>query len=103
MNSPSRESARTGGLPLYELPQILLGRGFQFLTGVTVVDLSSSVAGPYAGMLLGDLGAQVIKVERPRDGDDSRSWGPPFLNGESLWYLSINRNKKSLGLDYSCA
>jgi crotonobetainyl-CoA:carnitine CoA-transferase CaiB-like acyl-CoA transferase len=52
-------------------------------------------------MLLGDLGADVIKVERPAGGDDSRAWGPPFLEGESLWYLSVNRSKRSLALDYS--
>jgi crotonobetainyl-CoA:carnitine CoA-transferase CaiB-like acyl-CoA transferase len=53
-------------------------------------------------MLLGDMGAEVIKVERPESGDDSRAWGPPFLDGESLWFLSVNRNKKSITLDYTC-
>ncbi|MGH8666265.1 MAG: CaiB/BaiF CoA transferase family protein, partial [Burkholderiales bacterium] len=71
------------------------------LAGVRVVDLTTSIAGPYAGMLLGDLGAEVIKVERPGRGDDCRAWGPPFLDGESLWFLSVNRNKRSLSLDYS--
>jgi crotonobetainyl-CoA:carnitine CoA-transferase CaiB-like acyl-CoA transferase len=66
-----------------------------------VLDLTTSVAAPYATMLLGDLGAEVIKVEKPKGGDDSRAWGPPFLEGESLWYLSVNRNKKSLALDYA--
>ena len=66
-----------------------------------MVDLSSSVAGPFATMLLGDLGAEVIKVERPNGGDDSRGWGPPFLDEESLWYYSVNRNKQSVALDYS--
>ncbi len=51
-------------------------------------------------MLLGDMGAEVVKVERPGAGDDSRAWGPPFLDGESLWFLSVNRNKASLTLDY---
>ena len=88
-------------LPLNQLPIVTPGRGFRFLDDVKVVDLSSSVAGPYAAMLMGDLGAEVIKVERPAGGDDSRAWGPPFLQEESLWYLSINRNKQSVGLDYS--
>ncbi len=52
-------------------------------------------------MLLADMGAEVVKVERPRTGDDSRAWGPPFLDGESLWFLSVNRNKRSLTLDYT--
>jgi crotonobetainyl-CoA:carnitine CoA-transferase CaiB-like acyl-CoA transferase len=66
-----------------------------------VLDLTTSIAGPYATMLLGDFGAEVVKVERPGGGDDARHWGPPFLNGESLWFLSVNRNKQSLALDYS--
>ena len=52
-------------------------------------------------MLLADMGAEVIKIERPEGGDDARSWGPPFLNGESLWFASVNRSKKSVALDYS--
>jgi crotonobetainyl-CoA:carnitine CoA-transferase CaiB-like acyl-CoA transferase len=65
-----------------------------------VLDLSRVLAGPLASMLLGDLGANVIKVERPRSGDDTRGWGPPFdRSGESAYYLSVNRNKKSLAAD----
>ncbi|WP_322966321.1 CaiB/BaiF CoA transferase family protein [Sphingomonas fuzhouensis] len=71
------------------------------LAGITILDLTTSIAGPYATMLLADLGAEVIKVERPNSGDDTRSWGPPFLGGTSLWYLSVNRNKRSVALDYS--
>jgi crotonobetainyl-CoA:carnitine CoA-transferase CaiB-like acyl-CoA transferase len=68
------------------------------LHGIRVVDISSSYAAPTASMFLGDLGAEVIKVE-PLRGDDSRGWGPPFINGEGAWYLSVNRNKQSLCLD----
>jgi crotonobetainyl-CoA:carnitine CoA-transferase CaiB-like acyl-CoA transferase len=71
------------------------------LEGIVVLDLTTSVAGPYAGQLLGDLGAHVIKVEKPMTGDDCRAWGPPFLDGESLWFLSVNRNKQSIALDYA--
>ena len=69
------------------------------LDGITVLDLSRVLAGPYAAMLLADMGARVIKVERPGTGDDTRSWGPPFVGGESTYYLSINRNKESIELD----
>lgn len=68
------------------------------LEGILVVDLSRAVAGPQAAQMLGDLGARVIKIESP-DGDDSRRWGPPFVNGESTYFLSINRNKESVVLD----
>ncbi len=86
--------------PVESLPAAEPGRGFELLKGIRVVDMTTSVAGPYAGMLLGDLGADVVKVERP-GGDDARAWGPPFLDNESLWFLSVNRNKKSIRLDYS--
>ena len=70
------------------------------LTGVRVLDLTRVLAGPLATMMLGDLGADVIKVERPRGGDDTRGWGPPFdARGESAYFLSINRNKKSVAAD----
>jgi formyl-CoA transferase len=69
------------------------------LDGVRVVDLTRVVAGPYCSMFLGDLGAEVVKVEQPGLGDDTRGWGPPFAGGESAYYLCINRNKKSLTLD----
>lgn len=71
---------------------------FALLEGVKVLDLTTSIAGPYATMLLSDLGAAVIKVERST-GDDTRHWGPPFLDGEALWFISVNRNKRSLCLD----
>ena len=67
--------------------------------GVRVLDLSRMLAGPYGSMLLADLGAEVIKIEEPRGGDPMRAMGPPFLDGESAYFLSINRNKKSVALD----
>lgn len=70
------------------------------LDGIVVADFSRVLAGPYATMLLGDLGATVIKVERPGTGDDTRSWGPPFTeDGGSTYFQSVNRNKRSLALD----
>ncbi len=73
------------------------------LAGTLVVDLSRALAGPHAGMMLGDLGARVIKVENPDGGDDTRGWGPPFVDTpegrESTYFLSCNRNKESLRLD----
>jgi len=69
------------------------------LSGLVVADFSRVLAGPLATMMLGDLGATVIKVEEPRRGDDTRAWGPPYVDGESTYYLSINRNKRSIALD----
>jgi crotonobetainyl-CoA:carnitine CoA-transferase CaiB-like acyl-CoA transferase len=69
------------------------------LSGIRVTDLTVSVAGPFATQILGDLGADVIKVERPRTGDDTRSWGPPFWNDEATTFLALNRNKRSLAID----
>lgn len=69
------------------------------LSGIRVLDLSRILAGPYCTMILGDLGAEVIKVERPDGGDDTRTWGPPFAGGESAYYLCCNRNKKSITID----
>ena len=69
------------------------------LAGMTVVDLTRVLAGPYCTMLLGDMGAEIIKIERPDGGDDTRGFGPPYLNGESAVFLSINRNKKSVTLN----
>ncbi len=69
------------------------------LEGIKVLDLSRALAGPYCTMMLADMGAEVIKVEMPGRGDDSRSWGPPFVEGESAYFMSVNRNKKSLTLN----
>ncbi|HEU0113494.1 MAG TPA: CoA transferase, partial [Thermomicrobiales bacterium] len=73
------------------------------LTGVRVVDLTRVMTGPYCTLMLGDLGADVIKIERPGKGDDTRAWGPPFLDGEAVYFLSVNRNKRSLALDLKSA
>ncbi|XWN30931.1 MAG: CoA transferase [Devosia sp.] len=75
------------------------GPGPAPLAGVRVLDLSRVVSGPFCTMQLGDLGADIIKVEEPTRGDDSRAFGPPFQGGESAYFLSVNRNKKSLALD----
>ena len=73
------------------------------LSGVLVLDLTRALAGPHAGMMLGDLGARVVKVETPRGGDDSRGWGPPFVGEgaerQSTYFMSANRNKESITLD----
>lgn len=69
------------------------------LKGIRVIDLTEALAGPYCTMILGDLGADVIKVERPGSGDESRKWGPPFVGTESAYFLSVNRNKRSVEID----
>ena len=69
------------------------------LAGIRVLDLTRVLAGPYCTMFLGDLGAEVVKVEQPGVGDDTRGWGPPFAGGESAYFLCVNRNKKSLTVD----
>src|ERR671936_495849 len=69
------------------------------LEGLRVVDLSRVLAGPYCTMVLADLGADVVKVERPGEGDETRGWGPPFAGGEAAYYLSVNRGKRSCAVD----
>lgn len=71
----------------------------QPLSGIRVIDLTRVMTGPYCTMMLGDMGADVIKIEQPGKGDDTRAWGPPFIEGESAYYLSVNRNKRSITLD----
>jgi crotonobetainyl-CoA:carnitine CoA-transferase CaiB-like acyl-CoA transferase len=71
------------------------------LAGIRVADLSRVLAGPYCTMVLADLGADVVKVERPQGGDETRGWGPPFAGGEAAYYLSVNRGKRSCALDLS--
>jgi len=69
------------------------------LSGIKVLDLCRVVSGPFATMQLGDLGADVVKIEDPRSGDESRRYGPPFVSGESAYFLSVNRNKRSCTID----
>ena len=69
------------------------------LAGLRVLDLTRILAGPFCTQMLGDMGADVIKVEPPDTGDDTRTWGPPFVGGESAYFLSVNRNKRSLTLN----
>jgi formyl-CoA transferase len=69
------------------------------LTGTRVVDLTRALAGPYCTLLLGDMGADVVKIEQPGSGDETRQWGPPFIAGESSYFMSVNRNKRSVTLD----
>lgn len=73
------------------------------LAGLKILDLSRVLAGPWCGQLLGDLGAEVIKVESLNSGDDTRAWGPPFLEGESAYFLGCNRNKRGITIDFSSA
>src|SRR5215467_1668226 len=69
------------------------------LNGLRVVDLTKDFAGPFCTMMLSDLGAEVVKIERPGVGDETRAWGPPFVKGRSYYFLSLNRGKKSIALD----
>lgn len=73
------------------------------LENIRVVDLTQALAGPYCTMLLGDMGADVVKIEQPGKGDQSRGWGPPFVDGESTYFLSINRNKRSVTINIKSA
>ena len=69
------------------------------LKGMTVLDCSQILAGPYCSMILADMGARVIKIEKPKGGDDIRTWGP-FKNGESVGFMNLNRNKESIVIDF---
>src|SRR2546425_5261146 len=69
------------------------------LKGLRVIDLTQNFAGPFSTMILADLGAEVVKIEKPGTGDETRAWGPPFIDGTSYYFLSLNRGKKSVVLD----
>src|SRR5580692_12723 len=69
------------------------------LSGLRVLDLTRILAGPLCAMMLGDMGADVIKLEPPETGDDTRAWGPPFVGGEAAYFLGVNRNKRSMTLN----
>ena len=69
------------------------------LSGLVVVEIGTSVAGPFAGQILADLGADVVKIENPQGGDDARNWGPPFVRGAAPVFNAINRNKRSAAID----
>src|SRR5438105_15514516 len=73
------------------------------LQGLRVIDLTQDFAGPFCTMILSDLGAEVIKVEKPGSGDETRAWGPPFVKVLSYYFLSLNRGKRSITLDLSNA
>uniref|UniRef100_A0A3Q3X3C8 Uncharacterized protein n=1 Tax=Mola mola TaxID=94237 RepID=A0A3Q3X3C8_MOLML len=84
---------------VFYVTHLSAGENLRPLEGVRVLDLTRVLAGPFATMILADLGAEVIKVERPGVGDDTRNWGPPFVATESTYFLSVNRNKKSICVD----
>src|SRR5262249_39627335 len=86
-----RRAGGAAGAPPSRRP----GAGALPLAGLEVLDLSRVLAGPYATQLLGDLGADVWKIERPGSGDETRAWGPPFVGDASAYFLSVNRNKRS--------
>ncbi|MBV8086423.1 MAG: CoA transferase, partial [Chloroflexi bacterium] len=92
---PPRQSE---GVALDPLPSPLTGREGA-LAGIRVVDFSRALAGPFCAQMLGDMGADVVKVEARGGGDDSRSWGPPFIGVESTYFFAMNRNKRSITLD----
>ncbi|MFG1334022.1 CoA transferase [Xanthobacter autotrophicus] len=105
MNQTASHSrpASSAPLPCAKLPLRAPGGRLSLLSPVRVLDLTTSLAGPYATALLADLGAEVIKIERPGVGDDSRHWRPPELAGKALWFSAVNRNKRSVTLDYARA
>src|SRR5205814_1680059 len=82
------------------LPSAIITPVNSILDGIRVIELTEALAGPYCAMLLGDFGADVIKVERPGSGDQARGWGPPFVSGESAYFLAANRNKRSIEINY---
>src|ERR671925_494132 len=108
-----REAFAGAGSGFFDFPDTGVGRRLPAMTigpldGITILDLSRVLAGPSCTQMLGDLGAEVIKVERPGVGDETRTWGPPFLRdasgaetAESGYYLSTNRNKRSVTINFA--
>src|SRR6185369_10215061 len=94
---------RVGHLAGQSTPATMTSRMPGPLAGTRVVDLTRALAGPYCSLLLGDLGADVVKIELPGSGDETRQWGPPFVAGESSYFMSVNRNKRSVVLDLKSA
>ncbi|PWH19187.1 MAG: formyl-CoA transferase [Ardenticatenia bacterium] len=84
---------------MHNVYQQATAQSHRVLHNILVLDLTQALAGPYCTMLLGDMGADVIKIEPPRCGDQSRGWGPPFVDSQSTYFLAVNRNKRSLTLD----
>ena len=76
-----------------------VGARRRLLEGIRVLDLSRIIAGPFCSQILGDMGADVIKVEQPGRGDETRTWGPPFANGEAVYFFCVNRNKRSITIN----
>src|SRR5687767_12257544 len=96
-------AAGPGWVPDAEPAGAAAGGGHRPLAGVRVLDLSRVLAGPYCCLVLADLGADVLKVERPVVGDDTRHWGPPFHGDDAAYFVSVNRDRRSLALDLSSA
>ena len=108
MTQPISEAKVAADAPVADSPHDAGCSDGGALRGLLVIDLSRALAGPHAAMMLGDLGARVVKVEHPAGGDDSRGWGPPFLypNGaerESTYFMAANRNKESIAIDIKSA
>src|SRR6266508_550479 len=95
----STRSSESGTLAGQSTPATMTIRMPGPLAGTRVVDLTRALAGPYCTLILGDMGADVIKIELPGTGDETRQWGPPFVEGESSYFMSVNRNKRSVVLD----
>src|SRR5205085_12312449 len=94
-----RAQPQRAALDAQEAGRAMTGENGGPMAGTRVIDLTRILAGPLCAMMLGDMGADVVKVEPPETGDDTRGWGPPFANGESAYFLGINRNKRSITLN----
>src|SRR5262249_38114369 len=96
---PLRRERGWGGAPPDLKEYEMADRATAPLHGIKVIDLTRALAGPYGSMMLGDMGADVIKIEQPGKGDETRGWGPPFIGRDAAYFHSINRNKRSVTLD----